>query len=216
MKKRILLMLSMVFVFALVLAFSVSAATIYKTADGTVLFTAVDENADRIFDSYEGSFPNTDNDGNALTWYIASTATEGSDTVHTVESFLTLDTTGEHASLSDTGVYKYVNQAKELSIVSVYFPNDSGILTLSLSDNGYGNAYSFDKDTSNILFATLPNTLTVFPSRFGQSTKMLDCTIDENAPFTSMGVTVFYQAKNLRSVYIQTDTQTTDILSISA
>ena len=182
--------------------FSVSAATIYKTADGAVLFTGIDENADRVFESYEGSFPNTDNDGNALTWYITSTATEGSDTVHTVASFLTLDQTGEHASLSDTGVYKYVNQAKELSIVSVYFPNDSGILTLNLSDSGYGNTYDFKTDTSNILFARLPNTLTVFPSRFGQSTPMIDCTIDENAPFTSMGVTVFYKSQNLRSVDI--------------
>ncbi len=203
MKKKILLALVMVAAFVCLFAFSVSAANIYyNDASGNTLFMGVDENSDRIFESYTGSFPNTDDEGNALSWYITATEAVGDDTVHTVASFLTLDTTGEHASLSDAGAYKYVNQAKELSIVSAYFPNDKNILTLSLSDNGYGNAYSFDADKSNILFLTLPNTLTALPGRIAQATAIIDCTIDDSAPIQSYGVTVFYTAKNLRSVDI--------------
>lgn len=202
MKKKILLTLLLVSMLALMFAVASSAATLYKTADGTTLFTAVDENADRIFDSYEGSFPNTDENGNALTWYIVSTETTETDTVHTVASFLTLDTTGEHASLSDAGVYKYVNTEKELSLVSVYFPNNSGILTLNLSGDGYGNTYDFATDNSNLLYLTLPNTLTELPKRVCQSTPVIDCTIPDEAPFESISAVAFYKAKNLYSVDI--------------
>ena len=202
MKKKILLTLLLVSMLSLVFAVASSAATLYKTADGTTLFTAVDENADRIFDSYEGSFPNTDENGNALTWYIVSTETTETDTVHTVASFLTLDTTGEHASLSDAGVYKYVNTEKELSLVSVYFPNNSGILTLNLSGDGYGNTYDFATDQSNLLYLTLPNTLTELPKRVCQSTPVIDCTIPDEAPFESISAVAFYKAKNLYSVDI--------------
>ena len=202
MKKKILLTLLLVSMLALMFAVASSAATLYKTADGTTLFTGVDENADRIFDSYEGSFPNTDENGNALTWYIVSTETTETDTVHTVASFLTLDTTGEHASLSDAGVYKYVNTEKELSLVSVYFPNNSGILTLNLSGDGYGNTYDFATDQSNLLYLTLPNTLTELPKRVCQSTPVIDCTIPDEAPFESISAVAFYKAKNLYSVDI--------------
>ena len=202
MKKKILLTLLLVSMLSLVFAVTASAAIVYKTADGTTLFTAVDENADRIFDSYEGSFPNTDESGNALTWYIVSTETTETDTVHTVASFLTLDTTGEHASLSDVGVYKYVNTEKELSLVSVYFPNNSGILKLNLSDDGYGNTYDFATDKSNLLYLTLPNTLTELPKRVCQSTPVIDCTIPDEAPFESISAVAFYKAKNLYSVDI--------------
>ena len=202
MKKKILLLTVLVMAFVCLLAVSASAAIIYQKADGTVLFTAQDVNSDRVFESYTGSFPNTDEQGNALTWYIVSSETVDTNTVHTVASFLTIDTTGEHASLSNEGVYKYVNQAKELSIVSAYFPNNSNILTLNLSDDGYGDTYNFDTDTSNLLFVRLPNTLAQFPGRLGQSTPVIDCTVDENAQYTSMGATSFHGSKNLRSVDI--------------
>ena len=188
--------------FVCLLVVSASAAIIYQKADGTVLFTAQDANSDRIFESYKGSFPNVDDQGNALTWYIVSSETVDTNTVHTVASFLTIDTTGEHASLSNEGVYKYVNQAKELSIVSAYFPNNSNILTLSLSNDGYGNTYDFSTDASNLLFLTLPNTLTVLPQRIGQVSPIIDCTIDEKAPFTSISNVAFHDCRNLRSVDI--------------
>ena len=202
MKRKFLVLTIAIVALIAILAVSASADVIYKDAKGNVMFTGVDSNSDRVFESYTGSFPNTDEQGNALTWYIVSSETVDTNTVHTVASFLTIDTTGEHASLSNEGVYKYVNQAKELSIVSAYFPNNSNILTLNLSSDGYGNTYSFTTDTSNLLFLTLPNTLTVLPGRIAQVTPIIDCTIDENAPFTSISATAFYQAKNLRSVDI--------------
>lgn len=202
MKKRFLI-IAMVAAIACLLAISASAATIYYNDEsGNTLFVGVDENNDRVFETYSGSFPNTDEGGNALTWYITETNVQGDDTVHTVESFLTIDTTGEHASLSEKGVYKYVNKDREISIVSAYFPNNSNILTLSLSDSGYGTAYNYESDKSNILFLTLPNTLTEMPSRLGQATPLIDCTIDDGALTPSYGATVFYMAKNLRSVDI--------------
>ena len=202
MKRKFLVLTIAIVALIAILAVSASADVIYKDAKGNVMFTGVDSNSDRVFESYTGSFPNTDEQENALTWYIVSSETVDTNTVHTVASFLTIDTTGEHASLSNEGVYKYVNQAKELSIVSAYFPNNSNILTLNLSSDGYGNTYSFTTDTSNLLFLTLPNTLTVLPGRIAQVTPIIDCTIDENAPFTSISATAFYQAKNLRSVDI--------------
>ena len=202
MKKKILFTVLLVSLLACMLAFSASAATIYKTEDGNTLFSATDENSDRIFDSYEGAFPKTDSNGNALTWYITSTEATEEDTIHTVASFQTIDTTATHASLSDSGVYKYVDKAKELSIVSVYFPDNSNILTLSLSDSGYGSAYGYTSDQSNLLYLRLPNTLTVLPSRIGQSTPILECVMADDAPFTTINNTAFHDSRNLRSVDI--------------
>ena len=208
MKKKILLLTVLVMAFVCLLVVSASAAIIYQKADGTVLFTAQDANSDRIFESYKGSFPNVDDQGNALTWYLVSTETTDTNKIYIVDSFLTIDETGVHASLSEKGVYKYVDQKKELSIVSVYFPNDKNILTLNLSDDGYGDTYDFDTDTSNLLFVRLPNTLAQFPSRLGQSTPVIDCTVDENAQYTSMGATSFHGSKNLRSVDIPKNVET--------
>lgn len=200
--KKILLILAIIASIVCILTISVSASVIYKDISGNTLFTGTDENSDRIFESYEGDFPKTDENGNALTWYIKGTETIDADTVHTVDSFLTIDTTNEHASLTEAGVYKYVNQAKELSIVSAYFPDNSNILTFSFSDSGYGSTYDFNTDKSNLLFLRLPNTLTVLPSRIGQSTPIIDCTIPDETPIKSFDVTSFHGSKNLRSVDI--------------
>ncbi len=203
MKNKFLLVVAIAALLVCVFAISVSAANVYyKDQGGTTLFTGVDENSDRIFESYEGEFPRVDEGGNALSWYIASTATEGDDTVHTVASFLTIDLSGEHAKLSDSGTYSYVSTDKELSLVSVYFPNDKGVTKLSLSDNGFGSAYSYGSDKSNLLFIRLPNTLTELPGRFAQSTPLIACEIDDDALISSFGATSFYEAKNLRSVNI--------------
>ena len=202
MKKKLLLLTVFVMLFVCLFVVSASAKTIYKDTEGNTLFSYVDDNGDKVFDSYEGSFPTSDEQENALTWYITESKEENGNTVHVVASFNTLDKTGTYASLSDAGVYKYVNKAMELSVVSVYFPNDAGILTLSLSDDGYGDAYSYASNTSNLLFLRLPNTLTTLPFRIAQSTPIIDCTIDENAPFTSFSNVSFHDSQNLRSVDI--------------
>ena len=203
MKKKILFTILLVSLLTCIFAISASAAVIYKTADGEILFTAQDENADRVFESYTGSFPKTDKDGVALTWYLTGEETDADgNVVRTVASFQTLDQTGTHASLFDKGVYKYVDKNKELSIVSAYFPDNSGILTFSMSDSGYGDAYSFASDHSNLLFLRLPNTLTDLPSRIAQSTPIIHCEIPDEAPFTTISNVSFYDARNLRSVDI--------------
>lgn len=202
MKKKFLLTFLILSLLVCVFAISASASVIYKTSDEKVLFTAEVKDGGRNFVSYEGSFPTTDGNGNALTWYVVNTETVNTDTVHTVASFNTIDTTGEHASLSDGGQYKYVNQAKELSVVSVYFPDDANVLTISMSDSGYGNAYGHGSDKSNLLFLRLPNTLTDLPSRICQATNVIDCTVADSAPFETISNTAFYDCTNLRSVDI--------------
>lgn len=203
MKKKILFISLLVSLFTCFFALSASAAVVYKTADGETLFTAVDENADRIFESYTGAFPKTDKNGEALTWYLTGEETDADgNVVRTVASFQTLDQTGANASLSEKGVYKYVDKNKELSIVSAYFPDNSGVLTFSMSDSGYGDAYSFASDHSNLLFLRLPNTLTELPSRIVQSTPIIDCEISDDAPFETISNVAFYDARNLRSVDI--------------
>ena len=202
MKKKILFSIIITSLLVCVFAISASASVIYKTSDEEVLFTAEVNDGGRNFVSYEGSFPTTDGNGNALTWYVVNTETVNTDTVHTVASFNTIDTTGEHASLSDGGQYKYVNQAKELSVVSVYFPDDANVLTISMSDSGYGNAYGHGSDKSNLLFLRLPNTLADLPSRICQATNVIDCTVADSAPFETISNTAFYDCTNLRSVDI--------------
>ncbi|MBR2443882.1 MAG: leucine-rich repeat domain-containing protein [Clostridia bacterium] len=202
MKKKLLL--TTIFVAVLVLAFAASAyaSVVYKDTNGNTLFTATDEDGNKIFESYEGGFPTTDENGVALTWYITKTETVNEDTVHTVDSYFTVDTTGMHATLSENGVYKYVNQEMELSIVSAYFPDNSNILTLDMSDSGYGNTYSYESSQDNILFLRLPNTLVELPFRVGQASKMLECVISDDSPMTSFSTVSFYDAKNLRSVNV--------------
>ena len=99
MKKKFLLTFLILSLLVCVFAISASASVIYKTSDEKVLFTAEVKDGGRNFVSYEGSFPTTDENGNALTWYVVNTETVNTDTVHTVASFNTIDTTGEHASL---------------------------------------------------------------------------------------------------------------------
>ncbi len=209
--RKVLFTILVLSLIACAFAISASAATLYKDVDGNEMFRyeiydgteeSYKSHLAGTIKSYEGSFPNTDASGNALTWYVVSTETIGDDTVHTVASFFTLDTTGEHATLSENGEYKYVNKAKELSVVSVFFPDNAGIATLNLSDNGYGDVYTFGKTGSHILFITLPNTLTAFPSRIGQATNVLEVNASDDALYTSIGQTCFHESRNLRSIDI--------------
>ena len=69
--KKLLLIISLLALFVCLFAISVSAtSTIYKDTDGNVLFTAENSDVNRVFASYEGAFPNFDDEGNALTWYV--------------------------------------------------------------------------------------------------------------------------------------------------
>ena len=192
-----LMIVIMIFVFAL----CVSASTVYKDVEGNTLFTfEADDN--KVITSYEGQFPKTDANGNALTWYVTATATENGNTVKTVASVLTTDE--EHFTISN-GTYSYKGGAvTQLNVVSVNFPNDAGITKLNLANGGYrlGNMYSYTPDGSEILFVYLPNTLTTLPDRIGQASKILFCDIPSNIPVTYFSHVMFHNSKSLRTINI--------------
>ena len=201
--KKVFLTIALVAAFVCLLAISISASIVYKDAAGNVLFTAQNSDGGRVFESYEGSFPNFDNEGNALTWYVTGREEIDGTQYITVASFLTIDTSGEHATLNDAGTYSYVNKDKELSIVSAYFPDNANIVTLKLSDSGYAGKYVFtDEKQSSLLFLRVPNTLTELPSRIVQATQIIDFTAPDDALYTSLSATSFYDCQNMRSVDI--------------
>ena len=199
MKKRILLTLLLAMATALLLALAVGATTIYKDAEGKVLFS-YEMNENNIITAYEGAFPKTDAQGNALTWYVTATATEGGNTVKTVSSVLTMDS--EYSSLTN-GEYKYTKSTVNTkNIVSVYFPQNSGITKLTLANDGYKNNISYDPFGTEILFVYLPNTLKTLPDRIVQGSKALVCEMPSDMPITTISRVSFYQAKCLREVNI--------------
>ena len=184
-----------------VFAISASAKIIYKDTNGTVMFEA--ENSGRVFTSYTGAFPQLDSEGNALTWYVTEKYTVDGVSYVVVDSFNTIDKTGTHASLDADGNYAYVNQNKELSIVSAYFPDNSNIVKINLTDNGYGVKYLFSQETqSNLLFLRVPNTLTELPMRIVQATQIIDFSASDQALYTSISAVNFYECQNMRSVDI--------------
>jgi len=201
MKKKILLMAFATVLFVLALAVCVGAATIYRDSEGDELFRfETDENS--IITTYQGEFPKTDSEGDALTWYVTETATEGGNTIKTVASVLTLDE--NHSSLVD-GVYSYKgNTVKNTNVVSAYFPSDKGITKLNLANGGYrlSNTYSYKPNTTEILFVYLPSTLTELPERIIQGSKALVCHIPMESQISKISHVAFFEAKCLREVNI--------------
>ncbi len=201
MKRRIFTVSLMIAIMLFAFAICVSASTVYKDAEGNTLFT-FEANDSKVITSYEGQFPKTDANGNALTWYVTSTTTENGNTVKTVASVLTTDET--HFTISN-GKYSYKGSTvTQYNVVSVNFPSDAGITTLNLANAGYrlGNMYSYTPEGSEILFIYLPNTLTSLPERLGQATKMLICDIPSEIPVTSISRVFFHDAKCLRKINI--------------
>lgn len=209
MKRKLLFFLALVAMLTALLAVAVSADTIYVDKDGEELFRyqifdGTEENykdyLSGLIKSYQGEFPKTDANGNALSWYVTSTESKNGDTVKTVDCFVTVSDDA-HMKLNDSGAYSYVNQARELSLVAVYFPDNSNVAKLNLTDGGYGVSYSF-KYESELLFLHLPNTLTELPGRIGQATPILEFSASDEALYTSMSPTAFHDSRNLCSVDI--------------
>ena len=193
MKKKFGLMLALMAALICALAISVSAATIYKTDDGTTLFSYVDENNDFIFDSYEGSFPKADDFGNELTWYITSTSTVNGDTVHTVAALKTL---GEAGKINENGAYSFIAPVTNKNTVSVNFPDNAGIKTIP-AFGGYGT-----RAQNNVLFAYCPNTVTVFDDGAFQETPVIVAELDDETPITYFPHKMFHEARNVIVVNI--------------
>lgn len=201
MKRKILTVSLMIALVIFVLAISISASTIYKDADGNTLFT-YEANDSKVITSFEGEFPRTDANGNALTWYVTATTTENGNTIKTVASVLTTDEA--YFTISD-GKYSYKGgTVTQYNVVSVNFPSDTGITTLNLANGGYrqSNTYTYKPDTTEILFVYLPTTLTSLPERLGQGSKMLYCEIPSNIPATSISHVFFHDAKCIRKINI--------------
>ena len=201
MKKKLLLVSLMIALFAFVFALGISASTIYKDEGGNVLFSyELDEK--NIISEYTGEFPKTDDQGNHLTWYVKNTSSENGNTVKTVASFLTMDEA--FATLDANGIYTYKSNTgvTNLKVVSVSFPQNSGIKKLNLSNGGYRNAYSYTSNTAEILFIYLPNTLTELPERIAQSTRALVCDIPLDTPITKISHVAFHDARCLREINI--------------
>ena len=212
MKKKILLMLTMMALLACVFVISVSATYIYRDRDGNELFRYDADNS-QIITSYEGSFPKTDAQGNALTWYVTGTSSENGNTIKTVASVLTLD---ENYATLDNGTYSYkTNAVNTKNVVSVYFPSDKGITTLNLADGGYKNKNSWDPTGTEILFVYLPSTLTTLPERIVQGSKVLVCEMPSEMPITTISRVAFYEAKCLREVNIPSSVTLIEGVSVS-
>ncbi|MBO5378948.1 MAG: leucine-rich repeat protein [Clostridia bacterium] len=193
MKKKLILALTLVAMLACIFAISVSAATVYKTENGAELFRYVDENGDYDFDSYTGSFPKTDADGNELTWYFTNKSTVGSDTVYTVASKITL---GEAGSLNENGEFSFTSPVTNKNTLSVNYPDNAGILKIP----AFG-AYN-TRAQNNILFAYLPNTLTALPESLFQETPVIVGEIDDETPVTMIPHKLCHEARNIKVVNI--------------
>ena len=104
MKKRLILTLLIMALVICAFAISVSASKIYKTESGETLFSY--EHSNNRVTSYNGAFPKVDGEGNALIWYLISTATEGENTICTVGSFKALGEEGNiKGVLNEKGEY---------------------------------------------------------------------------------------------------------------
>ena len=201
MSRKILTSLILTLIFAVALTLCISASTIYRDGNGNQLFS-FEADSNGVITSYEGEFPKIDIEGNALTWYVTATSTEGNNTIKTVASVLTLDE--NHFSLNN-GVYTYKgNTVKNTNVVSVYFPSDKGITKLNISNGGYrsGNMYTYTPNGSEILFVYLPSSLTELPERIVQASKALVCDIPFECQFEKIAQVTFHHAKSLREINI--------------
>lgn len=206
MKRKLFIFLAIVAFAICVFALAVGASTIYKDAQGNTLFS-FEMDSSNIITIYEGAFPKTDADGNALTWYVTATAKDGNNTVKTVDSVLTLDE--NYASLVD-GKYTYTTSVvTPLTVVSANFPSDKGIKELNLPNAGYRYAdmYTYNPNGSEILFVYLPNTLEKLPERIVQASKALVCEIPSDAKFATISHVNFHHSKCLREINIPSSVQ---------
>lgn len=221
MKKKILFSLILTVLLTCLFVVGVSAATIYKDANGTEMFryetyadsdevaTALGYKNDKFIGtikSYSGSFPKTDAEGNAITWYVTGTSEDADgNTIKTVASFITADS--EWCTISSAGNYQF-NTSKGVNyrnVVSVNFPNDKNIQRVQNGTNSYGlyAAMQWSPTTNELLFARFPNTYNYNKDdRMVQGTKILEVEFDKDIQITTFADTCFYGCRNLREIVI--------------
>ncbi len=202
MKKRLLFLTVLVVALIAVFAISAGAATIYKDAEGNTLYSYDYDTSTFLISNKQGEgFAKTDAQGNALTWYITATATEGSDTVHTVASLITL---GEAGSINGSGAYTFTSPVTNKNTVSVNFPDDAGIKSWAFNSfGGYGS-----RANNRILFVYCPNTLTTFANNPFQETPVIVVELDDETPITQIPQNFAHEARNLTEINIPASVET--------
>ena len=207
MKKKILLMISIMAMLVCVFAISASAADwTYKDEAGQTYLTLTIDDQTGIITEYDGRFPMWTEKNEPLTWYVIKT--EGN--VKTVKSFVSTDPVyTNHGG----GYYRFIKEAdftlkdkypvptKE-NVVSINMPNDMGITAFSnYSAVNFQAGVSYTPNKLEILFARFPNTLTN-TERLVQATKVLEVEFDKNSIFTTLSHLAFHESKSLRKVNI--------------
>lgn len=223
MKKKIALLFGMLAVLACMLAISVSAAAygsgnengvtvryfdstvegLASKTDDDAMFTSV-WNKDSIITSYEGSFPKTNSNGDAISWYKLGDATQDDGDIYVaVASFATMD--ADYHTLGSDGMYKFItaNGPTKQNIVSINFPNDAGVKSFS-NGSHYGffaQMGDYLPSKSELLFAYIPNTFTK-PNRLVQATPVLEVVFDDDCAITAFVEIPFYGCQSLTKVNI--------------
>ena len=207
MKKKILLMISIMAMLVCIFAISASAADwTYKDEAGQTYLTLTIDDQTGIITEYDGRFPMWTEKNEPLTWYVIKT--EGN--VKTVKSFVSTDPVyTNHGG----GYYRFIKEAdftlkdkypvptKE-NVVSINMPNDMGITAFSnYSAVNFQAGVSYTPNKLEILFARFPNTLTN-TERLVQATKVLEVEFDKNSVFTTLSHLAFHESKSLRKVNI--------------
>ena len=185
--KKCLLVIVMALIAVCVLAVAVSASTIYRDENGTELFSC--EIADTYhIDSYEiknGGFAKYDSEGDALTWYLDSTTTEGDNVIKLVKSVKTKD-------VYENGAY--TNGVNKNLVVSANYEEGTDTIPVFGAYSG-----SYNKE---LLFVYIPDAVTSLPHRFCQNVPVIVCEFGENSLCSSWDTLVFWGAKSLRGLFI--------------
>ena len=207
MKKKILLMISIMAMLVCIFAINASAADwTYKDEAGQTYLTLTIDDQTGIITEYDGRFPMWTEKNEPLTWYVIKT--EGN--VKTVKSFVSTDPVyTNHGG----GYYRFIKEADftlkdkypvptKQNVVSINMPNDMGITAFSdYSAVNFQAGITYTPNKLEILFARFPNTLTN-TERLVQATKVLEVEFDKNSVFTTLSNLSFHEAKSLRKVNI--------------
>ena len=217
MKKKLLL--TVIFVMAVVCMFavSVSATTINKdttvTLDGS--FTDVNGNAITTVNLY-------DNDGDALIWYLN---TDGKLVSAKIASLVTVNNEGV-ISFTEKTVFLGSNPAK--SVIAVNLRNNVKVSGTDINwdgqikhfDGSKGTNSGIDMDETGFQFGTyggsgytiqyfyFPTTTETIVKRMFQGTPVKVADIEPGTPISTMGVLVFYGANKLEAIYVPNDIET--------
>ncbi|MBQ8146414.1 MAG: leucine-rich repeat protein [Clostridia bacterium] len=189
MKKKLFFTLIFVLSLLLGLAIIANAENIYKDTQGNELFRY--ELVNSIITNETGiGFAKEDENGDALIWYVTSTATdESSNTVYTVESIKTAEAT----TVSDGKLSLNTSVVSKSKIVSINF--DIGNYTTIAGRIFY--------DSSNVIYAYIPSYVTTIEERlFRGASKLIKVDIPYDSKLTDMGLFFVWGAKNLREFFV--------------